>query len=573
MGQPISSRNIARIVTAAYALSLVIAVLYLRPGCVHLVVWASQEKSAVLGDLARRYEQTGPSEDLRCVEIDVVRKASGEAEEALRHDAFATDTARPDVWSPAAVTWVRLLERHREVAGAPPIVPSEGGASFLQSPLVLAMPEPMAKALGWPTSEISWSEVFALAQDPRGWASRGHPEWGPFKLAKTNPHISTSGLHMLITTYRIAGSGSTDEARVRAFMQSVESSVVQNGSTVSAFLKNLADADDRGEALAYVSAIAVEEKQVCEYNQGNPEFRSSGTRLVPTIKLVPVQPRGGTFMADHPYVVLDEPWVNDQKRRAAGRFLAYLKSEPVQQELQRQGFRGARGETAPVIDCPELQPLKPLVLLSTPDPATLEQIQESWKDYRRRARVLIVMDVSRSMGDRLGSESASKLDLAKRATLSALDEFAGDDEVGLWTMAGNERRELVGIAPLREQNGLLRTEIDRLAPDGTGKALYATVSSAVGSVRQRLDRERINAVIVLTDGRNDDPSNSDLNGLVRALRLQPDSERVRVFTIAYGPGADRDALDKIALAARGARYEAVDPSVIGRAVLEAVSNF
>src|SRR5437867_7944648 len=37
----------------------------------------------------------------------------------------------------------------------------------------LAMPVPMAEALGWPNAEIGWSDVLALARDPRGWAARG----------------------------------------------------------------------------------------------------------------------------------------------------------------------------------------------------------------------------------------------------------------------------------------------------------------------------------------------------------------------------------------------------------------
>jgi len=78
---------------------------------------------------------------------------------------------------------------------------------------------------------------------------------------------------------------------------------------------------------------------------------------------------------------------------------------------------------------------------------------------------------------------------------------------------------------------------------------------------------------VLTDGRNDDPANADLNGLVRALRAQPEDQRVRVFTIAYGAGGDRDALGKIALAAQGVRYDAADATLIGRVILDAVANF
>jgi Ca-activated chloride channel family protein len=570
-----STLNLARIVTAVYAVSLVVAVLLLRPGCVQLVVWASQEKSDQLGSIADRYEQTRPSEDLRCVDIKVVRKASGEAEHALATGVFESNEGRPDVWSPAANSWVDLLEQHRIVAGLSPLVPA-ARSTIVRSPLVLAMPEPMAKALGWPTSDISWLEIFKLAQDPQGWASRGHPEWGRFKLGKTNPLISTSGLHALIATYKMSGGTSIDDPAVRAFMKSVELSVVHYGSTVSSFLKNLADADDRGEteALSYVSAIAMEEYQVWQYDDGNPDFRSNGKRLAPNIPLVAVYPREGTLWADHPYVVLDAPWVGDQERRAAAKFLDHLKSEAVQQEFKAAAFRGARGETGSVIDTsPYLDRFKPSILLSLPDQATLDKVQASWSELRKSARVLFVIDVSRSMNDRLGSASASKLELAKQALRSALIEFAPDDQVGLWSLAGTERRNLVGLGALRDQTAQLRAEIDHLTPEGNGRSLYATVSEAVGFVRQRFDRERINAVILLTDGRNDDPANSDLNGLVRALRAQPVDERVRVFTIAYGAGADRDSLDKIALASRGTGYDAVDTSVIGRAVLDAVSNF
>lgn len=78
-----STLNLARLVTAAYTAALVMGILAVRPGCVQLVVWASQEKSDQLGRIADRYELSRPSEDLRCIDIKVVRKASGEAEQAL----------------------------------------------------------------------------------------------------------------------------------------------------------------------------------------------------------------------------------------------------------------------------------------------------------------------------------------------------------------------------------------------------------------------------------------------------------------------------------------------------------
>ena len=56
----------------------------------------------------------------------------------------------------------------------------------------------MAEALGWPNAQIGYADILKLAQDPAGWGGKGHPEWGPFRLGKTNPNFSTSGLSALV---------------------------------------------------------------------------------------------------------------------------------------------------------------------------------------------------------------------------------------------------------------------------------------------------------------------------------------------------------------------------------------
>ena len=45
--------------------------------------------------------------------------------------------------------------------------------------------------------------------------------------------------------------------------------------------------------------------------------------------------------------------------------------------------------------------------------------------------MLLVLDVSGSMGDRSPATGATKLDLAKQAAVASLDQFKDDDEVGL----------------------------------------------------------------------------------------------------------------------------------------------
>ena len=565
---------------------LVVVALALVPPsrfCIPVVVAASQEKSAILTVIASEYELGRPDVDGRCVDIQIYRVASGEAEAALVRgwDEISERAPEPDVWSPAATTWLRLLEFDRGAENLARIVPAST-SSILQSPHVIAMPKPLAEALGWPAKEIGWADIFSLAQDQQGWASKGHSEWGKYKLGKTSPLTSTSGLHALIAAYYASGgkvASFAPEAQTLSLMRAVENSVVHYGDSVAAFLRDLFECDSRGQGHAEqcVSAIAVEEKQVFDYNRGNPESIFPEPRgRVPNVPLVAIYPREGTLVADHPWVVLTG---DDRKQRAAAEFLEYLRSPQVQARFQDAGFRNYDGVAGSAISgAKELDPGKPTSFIPPPNPAVLNQIQDSWKAIRKSARVLLVVDVGASMGERAPDTSRSKLDVAKEAASAALDEFAPDDKVGLWVFssasgADPAYREILAPAPIREQRALLKHEIDALRPEGPRKALFATLEAAVASMRARYEFGRINAIVLLTDGANDDPSNSDLVGLKRTLASQPDDSFVRVFTVAFGSKADRATLEEIALQARGAAYSDRDKRAMNKILIAVVSNF
>ena len=562
---------------------LAVVVLALIPPsrfCIPVVIAASQEKFALVGLLSDEYETRRPVVNGRCVDVKVYRVASGEAEAALRRgwDEDSDGAPAPEVWSPAATTWVRLLDAHRSADGLPKIGPATP-PRIVQSPLVIAMPKPMAEAMGWPDKEIGWSDIFALAQDPGGWARYGHPEWGRFKFGKTSPLVSTSGLHALIATF-YAGGGKNDGSLpdgTLSFMRAVENTVVHYGDSVSTYLKDLQACDDRGEAELCVSAIAIEEKQVFDYDRGNPASLVPEPKgVLPRVPLVAIYPRDGTLFADHPYVVLTS---DEQKRLAANGFLEYLQGAEAQARLQRAGFRGYNGDPGPEITKANyLDPGKPSSVSPTPLPALVSEIQASWKAIRKPARVLFVLDVGGSMADNAPDTSKTKLDVAKEAASVALDGFGPDDKVGLWSFssapgADPPYREIVAPAPIAEQKAWLRHEIAALQPQGKGKALYATVEAAVGAMRARYEATRINAVVVLTDGTNDDPANNSLSGLKRALRAQPNEAFVRVFTVGFGSKADLATLEDIALQARGGAYSAKDKRAMDKILVAVVSNF
>ncbi|MFN2452334.1 MAG: substrate-binding domain-containing protein [Candidatus Dormibacteria bacterium] len=532
-----------------------------RSDCVGVTVAASPEKSDLLARLAARYDANRPSLDGHCVDVRVNAVLSGVAEKALAAGWDASkDGPNPVVWSPAASSWLGILSHdtagHDRGDPAPLVAPQ-----LIQSPLVLAMPRPMAEALGWPHAAIGWADVLRLAQDPRGWGAYGHPQWGRFRLGKTSPVGSTAGLFALLDTYYAATGVRADlttsdvnDPRVQDFVRAVESSVLHYSGQVSTFLDGLRAADAHGAGLSYVSAIATEEQQVLRYDAARP-----------ATPLVAVYPSDGTLVADHPYATLTESWVSPDQRRAAATFLGWLLQPDQQQPFVAAGFRDHNGQASPTLSTADgIIPAGPPVVLKLPAPAVLDEVRTSWNSLRKRARILVVLDVS-------GSMQGDKIDNVRRAAATAVKAFAPDDEVGLWSFS-SDVNHLDGIAPVASNGTALTTDIGTLQADGA-TALYRVTKEAVAEVRKGWDAERINAVMLMTDGQNEDSNNNDLGALLDALRRQPVERPVPVFTIGYGTDADLDTLRRISEATHGRSYNAPDPSRVEAVFADVVSNF
>jgi Ca-activated chloride channel family protein len=91
---------------------------------------------------------------------------------------------------------------------------------------------------------------------------------------------------------------------------------------------------------------------------------------------------------------------------------------------------------------------------------------------------------------------------------------------------------------------------------GGGTAFYDATLDAFQRVKAGKDSGRINAVVVLTDGEDQD-SHLSASSVIQALGRQGESQQpIRVFTIAYSDGADaaQSALAKIATASGGKSY-------------------
>jgi Ca-activated chloride channel family protein len=199
---------------------------------------------------------------------------------------------------------------------------------------------------------------------------------------------------------------------------------------------------------------------------------------------------------------------------------------------------------------------------------------------------MVVIDVSGSMADE-AAPGETKLALAKAAALASFDQFRGDDLVGLRQFStglgpkqNEEEIDLAPVAPVGGQKDRLRQQTSGLVP-ANGTPLYAVTLSSVRDMLAGYDPTRINAVVLLTDGHNEDGDTANdkkqRDETVRFLQSQTQGENgrpVRLFTIGYGATADAAVLKEMAEATNGRYYGATaDPTMITRVFLQVVSNF
>lgn len=563
-----------------------------EPGdCTQFTVIASSEKASFMANAAKEFNRTRTQVNGKCVYANVNTKASGGAEAALAQGWNPSiDGPAPTAWSPASSTWLKILESDQRKSDKPSVVKTGGEyepVSIVKTPLVLAMPEPAARALGWPDKPIGWKTISTLASDPQGWASVGHPEWGKFTIGKTSPDLSTSGLAATVGAFVAATGKASDltaadlkDPKVLATVSSIENAAVHYGDTTLTFLTNLQQADDKGKGLTYVSAVAVEEKSVYDYNTGNPSgsLDTVGKHAPPQVKLVAVYPSEGTLYSDNPFIILNAPWVTPEQQQGALAFRNFLLTPEVQTQFTDAGFRTKDGMAGAALNDSAYAQTVPVPALTPPDGDILAGVRSTWAQVRKKARVLLVMDVSGSMGAK--GASGSKLDEARAAAIQALGRLNPEDEVGLAIFTtdlpnGADFQNLVPIGPAGQNSDKIKKSLEGLQPLNA-TPLYTAVGTAAKQVRETVNKDRINALVILTDGKNED-INNDLDGLLSELSVIAGTESsgsaVRVFTIAYGPDADLATLTRISEATGAKAYDARKPGTINDVFVSVISNF
>ncbi len=489
-----------------------------------------------------------------------------------------TDGPPPTAWVPAAGVWGNVLDAREKAAGHAQIAPP--GIALARTPTVIAMPEPMARVLGWPRTRIGWHDLGRLASDPRGWAALGHPEWGAFRFGKANPNFSTTALLATIAEYRTG-------APVRA----LEQSVVYYGPSSSVYFDTWARLDANNDPttptaspFAYLSAAVTDERSVAAYDDSvNRDNEHVANDARPRVRMVAIRPSEGTFESDNPLIVLDAGWSSPDTRAGAIAFASFARNAESQTVIADAGFRPVRSGVTPTssllvadngVETADARPL------AAPSTAEVARVLGSWTADRKRARVLILFDESDSMRDPAGPQARRqpKIAIAIDALQRALAQLAPDDEIGLRVFTTGLPppttywSDPVAVGLYARNKTALTRAISKLTAQ-RGSPLYRAVRGAYDDMRAHADPSRINAVIVVTDGYNEDDSYNDRTALLTHLQLNTIAltTPIRLVTIGYTPLADFGTMLALAEATDAPMFNAGEAVTVSTALQDAFS--
>jgi len=237
---------------------------------------------------------------------------------------------RIHVWSPASALYEDVFVQEWQLKnGRSPIVRRE---ALALSPMVFVLWAERYDAFVAKYKEVSFVTIGQALREPSGWETIAQkPEWGIFKFGHTHPNQSNSGLMTLVLMaydFHKKSRGLTMKdilnPEFQTWTNGIESAVTGMSNSTGNMMRDMVL---RGPSS--FDALCVYENVVIDYLK-NAEGRWGELRVA--------YPRQNAWN-DNPYYVIDAPWSSAGQRAAAGEFLDFLLSEPIQRESLKHGFR------------------------------------------------------------------------------------------------------------------------------------------------------------------------------------------------------------------------------------------
>ncbi|MFE0923186.1 substrate-binding and VWA domain-containing protein [Streptomyces nigra] len=521
---------------------------------VRLTLAASPEVAPALKTAAERARRAGLTSDGRCVAVTVTAREPHRIAEALSAD----EDPGAEVWVPDSQAWVQRLTADGGTAEVSTI------GNVAASPVGVAMVPAAAKKLGWPRRTYTWTE---LAGETLG--------DGPVRLGAGDPARSAAGLLALTRVSAAADATEGGDTRAAALMKALSERVTEgDGQILESLPRDASDSESANPRRN--QAVVLSEQAAFTYNAATEDARD----------LDFFYPQDGAPRLDYPYALLDQTGLTTDESRAAIRFMSYLDDPEQQRLLERYGFRTS-DEKVPDGLVARAGGSAPQPYAAPVDrPVTAVALQEAlgvWEITVRSARITMVVDASASMEERVPGTERSRMDVTRASLRRALNTFTAEDEIGLWDFSTaldgtKDYRVRVPAGRLGDSEGdvtqrdRLAAAVDRLKPVPDGATgLYDTTLAAYEAARSSYAKGRFNAVVVLTDGVNEDPGSISRSELLSRLGKLADSKRpLPLIMIAVGPDADREEADRIAKATGGSGHEVTDPAQMETAILKAI---
>jgi Ca-activated chloride channel family protein len=432
-----------------------------------------------------------------------------------------------EAMSPDSSIWLHQLDQlHAEQVSDPNAFLVSQTRHYAISPIVIAIWKDAALELGWPDRALGWNSLVnhALANPDFTWS---HPSTASASglLATLAEFYAASGVTRGLTPEDL------QKPETIARLQQMEGTVSYYGEGEWAIAQQV---NERGRE--YLDAFVAQEQLVVWLNQQGHEI----------IAIYPVE---GSLWEDHPLALLEIEGLTNDQRLAFEEFASYLESPEAQAGVLDSGYRPAdlsldlKGEHSPLKATNGVNPDEPRTTMQLPGAQVIDQVRNVWWLIKRKTNVYLVVDTS-------GSMEGKKLFNVREALMTFVNQIEGVDErVGLIEFWGDVDT-LVPLDRLGNNRDALLGAIDGLEAGGD-TALLDGVTRAYKELQLLNDWERINAIVVMTDGQENASHISIWDLTEKLSRGNQTGAPVVVFAIAYGRDADYGTLEQLAESSGG----------------------
>ncbi len=435
---------------------------------------------------------------------------------------------RPDVWIPDSSLWVSQADDGETV-------PSIAVPSVASSPLVL----------------VGRNANFA---DTSSWLRA----MGGAEPALLDPLSTSAGALALLAVQAERQKTSASDTQVAQV-------IVPLAQRLGSMAKPYTDAGSLfGRATQDGSQVVVpaSEQSFVQYQDSHPDAQ-----------LKPIVPGTGTLVLDYPIVVTSKS-DSEAMMDAAKTLGSELITDSAVKARDDAGFRDSLG--TPLSGG---RGVGDITQLTKPTGEAIDKTLLNWTRLSLSTHSLAVIDISGSMGEKVGTKT--RMQLTIEAAGGGLALFPNSASLGLWTFStkigpdGADYKELVPIGPLsdRQRKKILdNLKIQRPVPNG-GTGLYDTAIAAVRAVRQQYDSSAVNSILLFTDGKNDDPGSPTLQQTVKTLEgLRDPARPVRIIALGMGPDVNADELRQLAAATGGQSYVTRNPTDLREVFIDALQS-